>query len=118
MTTEPANLFEHIDHNLLMKFKRYHTDNPHVYEAFRKCAFEMRDTGRTKYSAKNIVEKIRWDYDIANTHDTFKINNDFIAIYARLLVYHWPQFEGFFEFRTMKAADRRDSSEERYRKQA
>jgi hypothetical protein len=34
--------------------------------------------------------------------DDFKINNDFIALYTRLLIWHHPVFDGFFEIRGMK----------------
>lgn len=109
-------IFDNIDKNLLIKFKKYHLENPKVYEEFKSNAFEMRKTGKSKYSAWTIINKIRWDHDIKTTGDVFAINNDFIALYARLLIHHHPEFNVFFELRTMKESDRRDSAEEKYRK--
>lgn len=109
-------IFGNTDKVLLEKFKMFHQDNPHVYEAFRDCANVLWRVGRRKYSSRLIIDKIRWDYDSTNTGDLFKINNDFIAIYGRLLIYHEPKFADFFELRTMKPEKRHISAEERHRK--
>lgn len=109
-------IFDDIDKGLLARFKEYHLQNPTVYAEFKANALEMAKTGRKKYSAWTIVNKIRWDHDVKTTGDVFAINNDFIALYARLLIHHHPEFKDFFELRTMKASGRRNSAEERYRK--
>jgi hypothetical protein len=111
-----AKIFDNIDAGLLKKFKAYHLANQHVYKRFREAAMEMRGAGRKKYSQVTIINLIRWEYDRANPGDLFKINNDFIALYARLLIFHDESFADFFELRTMKASDRRDSAEEQYRR--
>ena len=33
---------------------------------------------------------------------SIEISNDYIAYYGRLLVYHYPEFDGFFQFKFMK----------------
>ena len=109
-----TTLFDNIDKKLLGKFKKYHTENPSVYKSFKRYAQKIRIVHK-KYSAWTIINLIRWEIDLQGG-DLFKINNDYIALYARLLMYYEPSFEGFFELRTMKAFDRRDSGEERYRK--
>lgn len=111
-----ANAFDHIDKNLLARFKAYHAENPHVYQAFKDLAFEMMLTGRNKYSAWTIINKIRWDQDIKTKGDDFSINNDFIAIYARLFEFHYPNFAGFFSVRSMKASGRKTSKEQNRRR--
>lgn len=111
-----AEIFEDIDKNLLAKFKTYHLENPHVFREFKINAEKMKKTGRKKYSAWTIVNKIRWDHDLKTLGEPFKINNDYIALFARLLIYQDPTYRDFFELRTMKKYDRRDSGEERYRK--
>jgi len=108
------SIFDNIDKGLLAKFKQYHQENPEVFRKFKAYAEQMKDV-RDKYSAWNIISKIRWDTDL-QSGDVFKINNDFIGLYARLLIYKAPEFLGFFELRAMKAFDRRESTEERYRK--
>lgn len=110
------SIWDGIDKNLLKKFWAYHQENPHVYAEFLKNARLMRATGRKRYSAVCIVNKIRWDHDLKTTGKEFRINNDFMALYARLVMDMHPEFEGFFEIRSMKPFDRRESNEERYRR--
>jgi len=94
------DLFARYDTNIKNRFKKYHAENPHVYETFKKLAFKMLGTGRKKYSARTIFEVMRWDRDVKTTGDVFKIGNDFIPIYVRLLIYHYPiEFSEFFELR-------------------
>ena len=103
------------DPDLVERFHGYYERNPDVYEEFAKLATDMKKTGRKKYGAWVLVQALRWHRDLQAVGDVFKINNDYIALYARLLVHDDPVFEGFFEMRRMKASDRRQSSEERYR---
>jgi hypothetical protein len=109
--------FEGVDENLVAKFRRFHEANSDIYGQFVNLAFQMKRTGRKKYSAWTIINKIRWDQDSSTTGDVFMINNDFIALYARMAMYLNSELEGFFEMRRMKPDDRRESGEERYRKQ-
>lgn len=94
------NLFSRYPEKTLKRFKDFHFKNPHVYQEFKKLAFQMRKTGRTRYSAETIVNVLRWHTDLKTTGDVFEINNDFRSIYCRLLVYNHPEFDGFFEFRS------------------
>jgi len=109
-----AVLFE-ADPLLVVRFWEYHRAHPEVFEAFCARAREMRDAGRKRYSAWGIVQRIRWEHDIQQGTESFKINNDFIGLFSRLLVHVDPSFEGFFQHRAMKPDDRRVSGEERYR---
>jgi hypothetical protein len=88
---------------VLAKFKRYHEKNPQVYEEFKRLAFQMKKTGRRKYSAEIIINVMRWHMDLKTSGDVFEINNDFKPIYARLLIYHYPEFQKFFEFRKVRS---------------
>lgn len=96
-------LFEGYPKHVLDRFSEYHRENPQVYQAFKDLAFEMKRTGRKKYSAEVIINVLRWNYDLGTTGDVFKINNDFKPLYARLLVYYYPEFENFFEFRSVRS---------------
>lgn len=113
---EATDIFANIDPNLLKKFKRFHQANPHVYREFKSKARQIKNTGRSKYSGWVIVNAIRWEYDVRTRGEVFRINNDFIALYVRLLIYHQPEFRDFFEMRSMKPMNRKESSDECYRK--
>jgi len=98
-----STIFENIDKELLKKFKAYHEKNPHIFREFKRYATEMRQV-RSKSSAWLIVNRIRWDKDIhSNADEEFKIANEYIALYARLLIHNSPEFEGFFNLKKMKS---------------
>ena len=103
---ERENIFKGIDSELLARFKKYHTENPHVYKLFMQYVNQLRSAGRDRYSAWAIINRIRWDYDISTTGDPFKISNDYIALYARLAYYHNPDLKEFFVMRPMKGKNR------------
>jgi hypothetical protein len=88
---------------LVDKFNRYHRKNPKVYELFHKFSKEVISTGRSRYSAWAIIQRIRWHVDIKTEDPSgFKINNDYIALYTRLLIKEHPEFKNFFELKQMK----------------
>lgn len=94
---------EGIDKSLLRRFQSFNEENKWIYYEFRKRSFEMVRSGKSRYGAWAIINSIRWEKDIATKgNETFKINNDFISLYARMLAYHHPQFLLFFNFRKMK----------------
>lgn len=92
-TTSPA---------LMKTFKDFHRFNPHVFEAFKAKAIAARNAGHAHYSAWIIVNVLRWESDLKTTGTEFKISNDAIALLARLLIWHDPSFEGFFDLKQMK----------------
>jgi len=102
--------FKGIDPVLLARFKRYYRKHPKVYEKFKQYASEMLGKGRSKYSAWTIINLIRWHHDLESDEE-FKISNDYIALYARLLMYHDQKFKGFFNIKRMKTSDRKFTHE-------
>lgn len=98
-----TNPFQDYPSNVVAKFKAWHNENPHIYTEFTTLADMMRATGRRRYSARTIVEKMRWDYDLVTKGNVFKVNDDFVPIYARVLIYEQPRFDGFFELRRVRS---------------
>lgn len=94
------------DETIERRFQRYHMDNPHVYELFLKFAKTVKQKGFVKYSSKSIMERLRWHLNFETTGDTFKLNNNYTAYYARMVIENNPEFEGFFELRERKRNDR------------
>lgn len=86
-------------------FEKFHKENPHVYEAFKHQAFRAIQKGRTKISAKLIINWIRWHEFIETNDLSFKINDAYQAYYARLFVTEFPQHRGIFEFRQLRNED-------------
>ena len=87
-------------------FWRWYKANYHIYLKFEKRALEMAKTGRRRYSARTIVERIRWDTDIKDNEITFKINDHYTPGMARLFVErHGEDLPGFFQIRDSLGRD-------------
>ena len=81
-------------------FWRWLDKNYQIYKTFERMAMEMARTGRTRYSARTIVERLRWDTDIQDTEKTLKINDHFTPGLARLFMRdHGKQYPRFFHLR-------------------
>lgn len=83
-------------------FEEFHSQNPQVYEAFKRFAREAK--GKVaRYSSDAILHRIRWWTAIETTDGSFKINDHWSSFYARLLMRDDPSFNGFFELRKAAA---------------
>lgn len=89
--------------SVLDRWNKWHAANPHIYVMFKSKAYHMRAMGHAKYSARRIVESMRWDSDMMGTANPFLINSDFVPIMARKFVKENPGTEGFFEFREVRS---------------
>lgn len=82
-------------------FEKYDREQPEVWELFVRFANEARDSGRSRYSARAIIHRIRWECAVERpTGKPFKINDHLAGRYARKLIGADPdKWEGFFELR-------------------
>lgn len=81
------------------RFEAFHKRNPQVYRALRDMALELRRRGHRQYGIKALFEVLRFNTAMQTHGDTFKLNNNYTALYARLLMDNEPELEGFFETR-------------------
>lgn len=104
----------------IARFKRFHLENKHIFwDLFVPRTLKAMETHK-KYGARKIFEEIRWDVKkgIIRGYEVFEVNDDYVPVYARLFVYYWPQFMGFFELRSpankgiMSEEERRRRGEE------
>ena len=81
---------------------QFHKENPKVWEYFVRFTSEVIGRGFNNYSAKGVFERIRWETDQADDEgrSTFKINNNFSALYARWFMDIYPEHLGFFRLRS------------------
>lgn len=79
-----------------VKASFFDDDNPHIWDLFLKYTREMPHSGRTRYSANMIFERIRWHTTVETRGTDFKISNDFRAYYSRKIMALHPEFRGFF----------------------
>lgn len=84
-------------------FEKFHAIHPEVYDLFKKFAADLLASGHRRYSARTIVERIRWHYAINPDRDGgFKINDHLCPHYARRLMAEDSRFARFFELRGEK----------------
>ena len=79
----------------------FHADNPQVYRLFCKFADDVVRSGRSRYSARTILHRIRW-YTTVETDDptaSVKINDHWSPFYARLYEKDHPNAGELFEKR-------------------
>lgn len=93
------------DQDMAHKFADFDAANPRVYTLFKHFA-EQAIARHKHYSADAICHRIRWHtlIDVVGYED-FKINNNYVAFYARKLVNEDTRFAGFFRNRTSRADD-------------
>jgi hypothetical protein len=83
-------------------FEAFNKANPHIFAAFEAQALRAIAKGRTKISAKLIINWIRWHEFIESSDLNFKINDAFQAYYSRAFVEKYPQYSNIFEFRKLR----------------
>jgi hypothetical protein len=86
------------------KFAEFHANNPHLFLEFEGRAMRALRDGWPRIGVKAIAEAIRWDYRVRTRGDDFKINNSFVALYARLLLHRRPELGLVIETRQRKVA--------------
>ncbi len=87
------------------RFEIFHDANPTVFSALRQMALQLRLRGARRGSIKALMETLRWLHQLTVDPDNsgFKLNNDYTALYARLLMEREPALAGFFETRARRA---------------
>lgn len=79
------------------QFQEYHAANPQIfeqYEHFAQQAFHFQG----RIGAKALSERIRWETAVKGT-GVYKIQNSFVSLYARLLMWKHPRYRQMFSLR-------------------
>jgi len=86
------------------RFEIYDRNHPEVWRLFVEFALLAKARGRTRYSARAIMQRIRWEREVEQeAAEPFKISNLWSSRYARKLVNADPEtWTGFFELRQTK----------------
>lgn len=89
---------------ILAAFLRFHSENPVVWDLFRRFARDAAGAGREHYSANAIFERIRWYLDVEIKSDReVKLNNNFRAYYARMFSATHSDAADLFRTRTLRS---------------
>lgn len=89
------------------RFEVFHKANPHVYDLIHQRALALRRRGIKRFGLAAIYEGLRYDYAVQTGGDKFKLNNDYRAIYSRMIMENDPELAGFFEKRERTSVTRR-----------
>lgn len=103
MTVDAVGQSTLFDHETETAFQRYHKENPHVYAKLREFALEAVEAGRTRFGINMLHERVRWYTAVEATGDVWKLNNNYRAYYARLLMKNEPALDGLFALRASRA---------------
>lgn len=86
------------------EFRLFHRQNPQVYKTFKRFALEAKDSGRERFGAREIWERMRWYIHVEiRGSPEFKLNDHFPPFYARKVMKEVPALKGFFELRVSVA---------------
>ncbi len=83
------------------RFNRFHSRNPHVYEAIVAICKGLKQANVHEFGMKGIFERMRWEYAIRTQGEKYKLNNIFTSYYSRMVMDREPGFAGFFETRKL-----------------
>lgn len=87
------------------RFEAFHQKHPEVYKTLVRLAFELKARGFRRYGLKSLFERVRWHFQVdLDLGEDWKINNNYSSRYARKLMAEFPELDGFFELRELKAA--------------
>lgn len=95
-------------------FKEFDTNNPEVYNEFKKYAFAAIKKKKKKISAKLIINVIRWEKFMETKEKTlftdkdgvkhkFRINDAYTAHYGRKFIKDFPALADIFNFRELRS---------------
>ena len=86
------------------RFWQYHQANPGIYNLFVHYALEAQASGHAKYSVWALANRVRWhvDIEVNDPNTAFKISNDYLAYYARLIMLEQPALADFFDTKPMQ----------------
>ena len=83
----------------LLRFRRFHADNPHVADRLIAMARGLKDRGFRRWGICNLWEKLRYDLAMETKASDFRFNDHYKPYYARLLMQMVPELDGLFETR-------------------
>ena len=76
-------------------FRQYERSRPDLYELLVSEARKMQKEGFKESSIWVVANRVRW-------YSNRTIHNDYLALYARLIMRRNPDLKGFFTLKRMK----------------
>ena len=84
-------------------FIEFHAERPEVYTQLVRLARQWKAAGKAKLGIATLFEKLRWEWHVSGLQDTdgYKLNNNYRALYARMIMERESDLKGLFEIRTL-----------------
>lgn len=86
------------------RWEEYKAKNPQLFERFVAEALSLKRSGVKHCGAKAIFEHMRYEHLRTTKENGYSVNNDFSSRAAIDAVRQYPELEGFFEHRGLRAA--------------
>ena len=99
-------LFGDVDPAVLRRFAAHHRRNPLTYNLFKEFSLQALRVGRKHFSHWAVANRIRWYTSVETDGKMRTISNNYVTLYARLLILQHPEFEGFFTLKNLKGRSR------------
>lgn len=82
------------------EFNEFHAQHPEIYDRLVSLARTWQANGSAKLGIATLFEVLRWNSHL-NPDKTggYKLNNNYRALYARLIMDKEPDLAGIFELR-------------------
>lgn len=84
------------------KFRQFHAKNPKVYTNLVRLAREARANGKRKVGIELLWNVMRWEMWLQTSDEDFKLNNNYKAFYARLIMGNEADLIGIFNLRSKR----------------
>lgn len=83
-------------------FWDFHESHPEVYAELVRLAREAKARGRDRIGMKMLFEIVRWNrlLTVRDEHG-FRLNNNYTALYSRLIQQQEPDLDGMFATRKL-----------------
>ena len=85
------------------RFEAFHRLNPHIYQELVGRGLALREKGIRRFGIAALFEAMRYDVAVRTGGDTYKLNNNYKAFYARLIMSNVVALKDFFETREQAA---------------
>lgn len=89
------------------RFQEFHSDHPEVYEQLVQLARTWVRHGGGKLGIATLFERLRWEWQVTGLTDSqgYKLNNNYRAHYARIIMDQEPDLVGIFEIRKLTSEE-------------
>jgi hypothetical protein len=88
-----------------LAFKEFHAKHPEVYEQLVRLARQWVAAGHAHLGIATLYERLRWEWHVNGLRDRdgYKLNNNYKALYARMIMANNPDLDGLFHLRERTA---------------